>query len=378
MKFLIIIGKLMANFIYFFFKLLPTKNKITFISRQSNVPSIDMILIERKLPKDIKVVKLCKMLDSGILNKIKYLFHMIVQMYHIATSKIVVLDTYCILIGILKHKKSLNVVQMWHALGSFKKFGKSIIDKDEAKKVAGLNAEEVSNLMGMHKNYDYIFASSSHSSIGFSEAFGYSKSKFKILPMARLDLVISEENKKEISNKIYKKYQISKKKKTILYCPTFRKDKTDKKVIQDLIDNFDYKKYNLIIKLHPLTNYNFKNSKAIIDKSFQTYEMGFVSDIIVTDYSAVIFELSYLNKPIYLYAYDMNEYINKRDFYLDYEKDMPGKICDNLNTLLDAIDNNEYDLDKINKFRKKYISDCKKSYTEDIVDFLITLIKSKK
>ena len=61
----------MANFIYFFFKLLPTKNKITFISRQSNVPSIDMILIERKLPKDIKVVKLCKMLDSGILNKIK-------------------------------------------------------------------------------------------------------------------------------------------------------------------------------------------------------------------------------------------------------------------------------------------------------------------
>ena len=69
---------------------------------------------------------------------------------------------------------------------------------------------------------------------------------------------------------------------------------------------------------------------------------------------------------------------NKRDFYLDYEKDMPGKICDNLNTLLDAIDNNEYDLDKINKFRKKYISDCKKSYTEDIVDFLITLIKSKK
>lgn len=378
MKFFIIVGKFVANFIYFFFKLLPTKNKITFISRQSNDASIDMILIENKLPKDIKVVKLCKMIESGILNKIKYLFHMIVQMYHIATSKIVVLDTYCILIGILKHKKSLNVVQMWHALGSFKKFGKSIIDKDEAKKVAGLNAEEVSNLMGMHKNYDYIFASSSHSSIGFSEAFGYPKTKFKILPMARLDLVISEENKRDISNKIYNKYQISKKKKTVLYCPTFRKDKTDRKVIQDLIDNFDYKKYNLIIKLHPLTNYKFKNSKAIIDKSFQTFEMGFVSDIIITDYSAVVFELSYLNKPIYFYAYDMKEYINKRDFYLNYEKDMPGKICNNLNVLLNSIENNEYDLDKINKFRKKYISDCKKSYTEDIVDFLITLIKSKK
>ena len=121
----------MANFIYFFFKLLPTKNKITFISRQSNVPSVDMILIENKLPKDIKVVKLCKMLESGIVNKIKYLFHMIVQMYHIATSKIVVLDTYCILIGILKHKKSLKVIQMWHALGSFKKFGKSIIDTND-------------------------------------------------------------------------------------------------------------------------------------------------------------------------------------------------------------------------------------------------------
>ena len=56
---------------------------------------------------------------------------MLRQMYHAATSEIVVLDTYCIIISLLKQRKSLKVIQMWHALGAMKKFGYSILDKGE-------------------------------------------------------------------------------------------------------------------------------------------------------------------------------------------------------------------------------------------------------
>ena len=126
------IGIFFFNIIYFFIKLCPTRNKVTFISRQKNTPSIDFILLKTELHKtdpSIKVVILCKRLEKGFKKKILYVFHMFKQMYHIATSKVVVLDSYCITISILKHKKKLKVVQMWHALGSFKKFGKSIIGK---------------------------------------------------------------------------------------------------------------------------------------------------------------------------------------------------------------------------------------------------------
>ena len=113
------------NFIYKFFKLLKTRNKITFISRQSNKIGIDFKLlieeIKRQSP-DTKTVVLNKELNKSIISKILYFFHMFVQMYHISTSKVIILDGYCIMISILKHKKDLKVIQIWHALGSLKKF----------------------------------------------------------------------------------------------------------------------------------------------------------------------------------------------------------------------------------------------------------------
>ncbi len=376
------IGIFFFNIIYFFIKLCPTRNKVTFISRQKNTPSIDFILLKTELHKtdpSIKVVILCKRLEKGFKKKILYVFHMFKQMYHIATSKVVVLDSYCITISILKHKKKLKVVQMWHALGSFKKFGKSIIGKGESSvDIQGVNKIEMQDLtriMQMHKNYNYIFASSKESCIGFSDAFGYPIDYFKVFPLPRVDLIISEKNQTEIKSKIYEKYPQLTKKKNILYCPTFRKDKSDTKYIKDLINRIDYKKYNLIVKLHPLTKLNINNKNIVFDKSFNTYEMGFVSDYIITDYSAVVFELSLLKKPLYFYTYDIDTYLDKRDFYLDYNKEMPGIISSDLDIILSNINNDNYDMQKINKFNKKYITIPSKGCSNSITKFIINLTK---
>ena len=98
MSILIRLFKIIMNIIYFFIKLFPTKNKITMISRESNKEIIDFKLLREEIEKrnDFKVVVLCKKLEGNIFNKIGYFFHMFRQMYHIATSKVVILDTYCI------------------------------------------------------------------------------------------------------------------------------------------------------------------------------------------------------------------------------------------------------------------------------------------
>lgn len=377
---LIKIFKFILNIIYSIFKLFKTRNRITFISRQSNNINIDFVLLGKEINKEMPeydVVYLCKTLDSGLLNKIKYVFHIFKQMYFIATSKVVILDSYCIVISNCKHKNSLTVIQMWHAMGAFKKFGLSVINNGN-ERVKHVDNKKLASVMNMHNNYDYIFASSEYCIKFFSEAFGQDKSKFRVYPLPRLDLMVNKENIEKVTNNIYTKYpKLKNKKKNILYCPTFRDGNTDYEYIKEFINNFNYKKYNLIVKLHPLTKYTFDNKEAIFDKSFNTYEMVFVSDKVISDYSAVIYEVAVIGKPMIFYAYDKKDYVNDRDFYLKYDIDMPGKICLTLDELYKEIDNNNYVMNKLYNFRKKYIKEFKNSYTSDIIDFVKLCVRGK-
>ncbi len=216
------------NLAYFFIKLFPTSKKITFISRLGNQPSFDFQLILKEVEARslaIKTVVLCKKLNSGLKAKILYLPHLFRQMYHIATSKAVVLDSYCIPISLLKQKKDLTVVQMWHGLGSFKKFGFSILDKKEAKTehVKGLTARQVAELMRMHKGYSYILASNPQSAVHFSEAFGYPVEKFKIISLPRVDFLSDKDAMEELAYEIIGQNPWLSEKKNILYVPTFRR-----------------------------------------------------------------------------------------------------------------------------------------------------------
>ena len=110
---------ILLRIIYIPIRLFKTKNKITYISRQANYENMDFRLIreemERQYPEYENKV-LTKMIESGILSKISYIGEIFKQMYHISTSKIVIVDTYCITVSVLKHKKETKFIQIWHAL----------------------------------------------------------------------------------------------------------------------------------------------------------------------------------------------------------------------------------------------------------------------
>lgn len=146
------VGSIGLNIVYFFIKILPTRNKITLISRQGSQSSLDFELISKKINIDLSKYQVIMLVKK--LNKLTYIIHIFKQMYHIATSRVVILDSYCIPISILKHKEKLIVIQMWHALGLMKKAGYSILDKKEGRET------KIAKVMKMHKNYNYIFASS--------------------------------------------------------------------------------------------------------------------------------------------------------------------------------------------------------------------------
>jgi len=295
--------KLINNFIYTFYKLLRTKNKVTFISRQTNGKSLDFdLLIEeiKKQDSNIEIVVLNKMIEKNILEKIKYAFYIYYQMYHIATSKTVVLDGYCIPICTLKHKKNLKVIQIWHALGALKKFGYSILDKKEGSKT------DIAVTMNMHRNYTYILTSSEFAKPFFMEAFNAKEEQMRVIPLPRVEFLKSNTHKERIDKKFYSYYSILEKdnKKKILYVPTFRRNTEEN--FEKIIDLVDYKKFDLIIKSHDDTEIvcHSNDEKYSEKTNFSGMELLHVADYVITDYSAIAFEAAVANKPIYFYNYD--------------------------------------------------------------------------
>ena len=312
--------KFIINFFYLFFKLFKTRKEITLISRQSNSITEDYQLLSEQLRKDLKdyeVIVLCKKMD----NKIAYCFHMFKQMYHIATSQLVILDSYSILISNLKHKQDLQVIQIWHALGLMKKAGVSIVGKEEGRK------ENISKLLNMHKNYNYIFTTSEACIPSMAEVFGYDPKFVSSVPLPRIDYLKDRKYVEECKKKVYQKYPTLKKKKNVLYAPTFRKEESLlQENLNELIQNFNYDKYNLIIKLHPLSKIMVSEERVFSPREFSTLEMIMVSDYVISDYSSIIYEAGILHKNQLFFAFDLDKYKNKRDFFIDYTKEVPGPI----------------------------------------------------
>lgn len=373
------IGIFCLNIVYSIIKILPIKNRVLMISRQSDKPSVDFILLKNELNDNkIESVFLCKTLNNGLKSKLCYIFHMFKQMYYISTSKIIILDSYCIVISLFKNKNEQSVIQMWHALGAFKKFGKSLSKEIKGKdKHTNIDSNKIDSIMKMHNNYDYIFTSSKECIKHFGEAFGYDNTFFKIFPLPRLDRINNRKYCENAKTKIFDSYPILRNnKKNIVYCPTFRDNNNDYKYIKRLIDSIDYSLYNLVIKLHPSSKYDFSDKRVILDTEFETFEFGFIADFFITDYSAVMFEIILFNKPIYFYAYDKEEYLGSRNFYLNYDMDLPGKVYTDSDSLMNDLNNNIFSKTDFNSFKNKYIALPKKSYTKDIVAFVIEKINS--
>lgn len=377
MSIIVKFGTFILNILYGIMKLLPQRKKLVIISRQSDEPSLDIKMIEKvfkDLHTDYQVVVLCKKIGPGFGGKISYVFHMLRQMYHLATSEFAVIDSYCIPVSILNHRKNLLIIQMWHSIGTMKKFAYSILDKPEG------SSSKIAGLMKMHKNYDYILSAGDGYKDHLAQGFNYPVEQIVTLPLPRVEVLKDENYAAAVRRRVLKVYPNLAEKKTIVYVPTFRKANDDDflTALTELCNSIDYERYNLVVKAHPLTNLTgFDGGRAIIDKAFSSFDMLFIADAVISDYSCIMYEAAVLKKPIYLYTYDYDAYMSSRDIYMDYKAEVPGPICYDAGTLTAAIEDGSYDYDKLQNFLDKYVYTGSQHETKDIVDFIFEHRKTR-
>ena len=96
-------------------------------------------------------------------------------------------------------------------------------------------------------------------------------------------------------------------------------------------------------------------------------ELLSVADVVITDYSAMMFDASLMEIPMVFYCPDYDSY--DCDFYLDFERDVPGEIIKSPSELLEAIrraDENAY-ADSSLKFKEKQMGACDGNSTDRVV-----------
>lgn len=346
--------------------------KVTFASYREEELTGNLAFIYEEFKSqgpDFSYSFLFKKLNTTKFGKFDYFLHMLKASYHLATSRFFIIDDYYFPVYAVRPRKGTDIVQLWHAAGAFKKFGLSTVNKS-----FGPSADYLKHIK-VHSNYSKAFVSSTEVVPFYAEAFDMPKERIVPLGVPRTDYFFDTVAHQQLRESFYKKYPKLKGKKLILYAPTFR----GKSHYQDGFDlPLDIKtmndtlgaEYALLIHLHPYMQGDVEIPEGAhefachIHNSFDIQELLVLSDLLLTDYSSVIFDYSLLCRPIAFIATDLEEYKQERDFYFPFESFIPGPFFTKTVELAGWIREGQFDDERVIAFRNRFFDfhDGRSSY----------------
>jgi CDP-ribitol ribitolphosphotransferase len=303
------------------------KNKITFISLESSSLTRDFKIINNALIKADKYDLTYHLFDytPGLKNQVIYIIKCIQQLFAINQSHLVLLDFNNFVVSKFKRKHGVTVLQLWHATGAIKKFGNSVPRDYKI------------------KNYDYTIVNSEFFVDDFSKAFNIKKENVKITGIPETDKLFNHQRINNNSNYLKEKYPQLSNKIVVTYAPTFRgrfgTGFQELDIDLDFIQQALGDDYIIIYKPHPLIVHSkYEQNKNIIYMPHESIKKVFaVTSMLVSDYSAIVYDYMVSEKRIIAFVPDLDDYAKTPGILFDYEKEFPGVITKTNQELVDAI-----------------------------------------
>lgn len=294
--------------------------------------------------------------------------------WYAQADSVVICDNF-LPVASCRKRKETRVIQLWHACGALKKFGYDTAD-DIPKNYRG----------NVFKNIDLVTVSAKKCVEPFASAMRLPEYCVQPIGVSRTDVYVQEEWRENCRKKFYEKYPEAEGKKIVLWAPTFRGNPGApelialdlKKLQQQLGDE-----WLVLSKVHPHMRAQYKET----DCSIGTERLFPVVDVLIADYSSLVFEYLLFDRSLVLYVPDLQEYQEKRGFYLEFSE-IPGKIVQKEELLAAAIreeyqkQNAETEItedafkivqqrkEKQDRFLREYMSGCDGSATERIVQYI--------
>lgn len=299
--------------------------------------------------------------------------------YDLATSEVIVVEDVCRPIKYLKRNGDQLIVQMWHALGAFKKF--ALANEDNLVRLENEDREE---LKIVHV-YDYVLDPGLKFREKYLESFSPGCKILKGVFNPRVDLLFDEEYIAEKREQLYEKYPELWGKRILLYTPTYRgySDRSDAQHFMnfdELLSRLD-DRFVLVLKKHPSmkkSSYNLPSEQyahRFMDLSNENVNnLMLISDVLINDYSSTFFEFALLGKPVVFLAKDLDQYLDDRGFYYDFREFVPGPICSTEAELYDAIMSTLDDPTRVKAFVAEYFGEVPKDNAKRFAEFIVEFI----
>lgn len=298
----------------------------------------------------------------------------------LAVSRVVILEDFYPHLHALTMRSETKILQLWHACGAFKLFGLSNLG------ISDHLQQDTRN----HRSYDAALTSGEGIVPFYSEAFGVPSSHIYPIGVPRTDFFFQDELVEQKVQEIYQRYPILQGKRVVLFAPTFRGSgnltayyPTERFPVHQIMEKLP-DDVVLMIKNHPFVHNQldiapeYQNRVLDLTGAENINDLLLVTDVLITDYSSVIFEAAILQIPMLFYVFDLEDYIRSRDLYFEFADFVPGKIIRELPELIQEIlqslsqpsgSNNGSD-DASDSFRKFFLGAIDGQSTERVIQLI--------
>ena len=316
-------------------------------------------ILRQNLPFDL--VWLVRNLDEPMPEKIrKVLYGSLDSIYELATAKVIVTNIKNLL-PFKNKKQGQYLIMTWHSGTGFKRG-----EKDAEEKLSPVYVEQSKLNSEMT---DLMIASCQEQFDEFRRAFWY-KGEILKCGLPRNDIFFNRSE--ELVANIRKTINIPADSQIIMYAPTFR---DNPKILADVY-KFDIEKlfkvlkkkfggkWTLLMRFHPnvaataFAKESFNGSENVINVTDypDMQELILVSDVLISDYSSVIYDFMISDKPVFIFAKDYDTYPKERGFKQTYF-DLPYKINRTEDELFTCI--KTFNKTKSEPAIKKFLDDVK-------------------
>jgi CDP-glycerol glycerophosphotransferase len=249
-------------------------------------------------------------------------------------------------------------LQTWHGTPL-----KRLVRDIEAGKVS---AQYLSTMRKESTAWDYLISPSAYATKCFESAFSFpiKNGSGKVLEVGypRNDrLSASADERVTTRNRVRKQLGVeSEQTQLVLYAPTWRDTNRNPVGTLQTVNYIDAstklpKGFQLMYRGHSMTldAHNSKTANGAIDVTNypDITELFLAADVLITDYSSVMFDFAVTGKPMIFLAPDIQKYVADRGFYFDFVSEAPGPICDNTDEVMTALESIK---DAPSEFGKQY------------------------
>ena len=294
----------------------------------------------------------------------------------LACADVIFCDDYHPFLYFVDYPADVKVVQLWHAVGSFKTVG---FARNRA------DAEQRRRTSRAHRGYTHVIVSAEVDRPHYAEAFNTPIGRIYATGVPRIDQIADAAWQQQAQDAFAAAYPQAAGKRVVLFAPTFRGD--DVRQASYDFDQLDFAALAawcratgsvLLLKFHPFTQgvpaIPAELGDVILDASAirEVNDILPAADLLITDYSSVIYEAALLDVPMVFYAFDLQEYEAGRGFFEPYQDFVPGPIASDMDSLLAAMTTGG-NPDAVTAFKQCHFAHTDTHSTDRVINLVLGL-----